>query len=274
MANRVIDKAETQLLEPPAPADNGALARREVDPPAVRPTSILDVIARGIETGMPPEAMEKLFALYERGEAHAATKAYAEAMAAFKNDCPPIPRRTENPQFKVERNGVRSNRKFASLEDIAKAIGPALSKHGLSYRWGDMKIEGGYLTMPCIVTHSGGHSESSMSMPMPIDSKAGCSDQQKVGTAQSYAMRYSLKAALGLTDCDEDTDGGLPPGPTVDENQIANLDALLDEIGAKRGTPRRTAFLQAFNLGALDEIKQSDYGRIVKAVEAKREKQG
>ena len=241
------------------------IVTRDPAPLATTP-SIGTILAAAVDRGMEPAALEKLVALYERMEAMNASKAFAAAMARFKSECPPIPRRTENPQFTVLRDGVKVARKFASIDDIEPTIRPVLSACGLGYRWGDSVIAGDILTLPCIVRHEGGHSESSSSS-VPIGSSAGCSPQQKVGVAESYAMRYSLIKALGLTSCDEDTDGNPPPAdlPTIDDNQQANLQALIDEVKANKA-----AFLAWLRVGSLAEIPVVGYKAAVAALEAKR----
>lgn len=265
-AETVIDRSETQAPE------EAPLARRAdatLAPLNGRPTgeatTILTIMDRAIQSGVAPEGLEKLFALYERDSAQKARQAFMGALAEFKADCPPIPRRTENTQFSVTRNGVKSNRRYAALEDIEATIRAPLGRHGLSFRWGEMRVDDGRLTMTCIVSHTGGHSESAP-CTIPVDSKAGCSEQQKYGAAMTYAQRYSLIAALGLTSCDEDADGAANP-QRITESQAANLQCLIDEVKADK--PK---FCKWMGVGGLDEITVADFPRAVRALEDKRSK--
>lgn len=249
-SERVIDRAESQLAQ-----------SRPVQEP-----SILLVIDRAVQSGRSTDELSALFALYERSEDRKAKAAFNKAVAAFKAERPPIVRRSENSQFKVNRNGMMVNRRYAALEDIEKAIGPTLAKYGLSYGWGDAKVEGGMLTIPCIVTHEAGHSTSALSMPVAIESKAGASDQQKMGIAQTYAMRYSLKAALGLTDVDEDDTDDETGGEVITENQAANLMAALDEFGRDKAK-----FLAMFKVPTFDTIPATRYSEALAWIEKLRE---
>lgn len=255
---RIVDASESQVLE------------RRTDAPLVRnEPSIMEVIDRAMQTGRTVEELRELFALSERMGAAKAKSQWNAAFAGFKAECPPIERKTENPQFKVLRNGVMVARKFASLPDIEAVVGKVLAKHGLSYRWGDMKVEGSHLTMPCIVAHAGGHSESSTSMPVPVESKAGSSDQQKYGAAQTYAMRYSLISALGLTSCDEDSDGDSNPEKITD-HEAANLSAALDAVGGDKAMFLQ--FLQGMAPGivTMADLPKSRLAAAHAAIEQKR----
>lgn len=259
---RIVDKSESQLL---APDLNGERSITHISEAA--PVSLLSIMDRAIAEKMAPESLEKLFALYERMEAGVARKAFFAAMAEFKRTCPPVPRRTENPQFKVTRNGAPGVRKFASLEDIGATVGPHLSANGLSYDWGDSIISenGKYLTISCIVSHTGGHEKSSSST-VPIESKAGCSEQQKVGSAESYAMRYSLIKALGLTTRDEDADGNDPEqAETITASQAADLEVECDELGVD---PSR--ILTFATVDSFEQIPVSVWPKIREKMDAKR----
>lgn len=261
-AERVIDAAESQI----ATRGQANLPATRTHEPVQEP-SIMLVIDRAVQSGRSTDELSALFALYERSEDRKAKAAFNKAVAAFKAERPPIVRRSENSQFKVTRNGTTTNRRYAALEDIEKAIGPTLAKFGLSYGWGDAKVEAGSLTIPCIVTHEAGHSTSALSMPVQIESKAGASDQQKMGIAQTYAMRYSLKAALGLTDVDEDDeDGNETAGEPITENQAANLSAALDEFGRDKGK-----FLAMFKVPTFDAIPATRYSEALAWIEKLRE---
>ena len=261
----MIDRTESQV--PP-----NELVPLPKSPPHEEP-SIASIIAQGVQEKMPVETMQKLMELYERMNAVSARKQFTEAMSGFRAECPPIPRRTENTQFSVTRNGVKSNRKYASLEDIEATIREPLGKHGLSFRWGDMTVTGTTMTLACIVSHVGGHSESS-SVAMPVESRAGCSEQQKYGAAMTYAQRFSLIQALGLTSCDEDTDGNENP-EKITESQAANLQAALDSLSgdAKKRATTLAGFLKFMDVERLSDIRLSRYGEAVAAIEKKRKQE-
>jgi hypothetical protein len=261
----VIDQSESQLLAP-APAPNGM-----VHQPAA-PT-LEHILMTSIERGATPEAIDKLLAVYERMQGLKAKREFSEAMSEFKRSCPPVARRTISSQFKVRKvdnNGVpyESDRRYAALEDIEETIRGPLGDHGLSFRWGTAIVDAGKLTLSCIISHIGGHEEAS-SVTLPLDSKAGCSEAQKYGAVMTYAQRYSLIAALGLTSCDDDNDGRGPGGAPeiINANQVANLSALIDEVGADRAK-----FLAWLEVERLEDLPLARFNPAVKALEDKRRK--
>lgn len=250
------------------------VARDQDAPQSIRriedPQNIMAILAGAVERGTPPETLERLMAMSERIAANAAKQKFNEAMAKFKAGCPPVPRRTENKQFKVTRDGIERSRRYAALEDIEATIRGPLGECGLSYRWTDTKIEGGSMTMVCVVSHVGGHSESSPAT-LPVTSSAGCSEAQKYGAAMTYAQRYSLIQALGLTTCDEDSDGN-PPAPTakITEAQLANLEAMIDDIGGIN----RPVLLSYFGVETLSDLPAVKFKWAIAELERKRQKKG
>lgn len=231
--------------------------------PASAPNDITRLLEAAIDKGVSVETMEKLVGLHERVAANQARAEFHRAMAAFRDECPPIPRRTESDQFFVTKNGVRRPRRYATLEDIESTIREHASRNGLSWRWGDAQIEGNLIRVPCIVSHVGGHSESA-SVPIPFESNAGASPQQKYGISLTYGQRYSLIQAFGLTTAEEDTDADDPGGP-ITEGQAASLAALIEEV--KMPTERLFKYLGVKSIG---EIRQATYPVAVRMVEEKR----
>lgn len=212
------------------------------------------------------DALERLVALDERMGARRAAQEFAEAMTKFKEICPPVPRRAENSQFSVTRNGTKQARRYATLEDIEKTVRGPLAQCGLSFRWGNAKVEGGTMTLPCIVSHVGGHSVEA-AVTLPLESRAGCSEAQKYGAVLTYAQRFSLVQALGLTTCDEDDDGNAAGDPAgyITEQQVEVLEALLGQ----RPDGARARFLQYLGVSTLEEIPSDRFDYLKRELERK-----
>lgn len=230
------------------------------------PMGIDAMLSRAIDANVPADTLERLMALYERSQAIKAAQEFAVSMARFKSICPPVPRRTENIQFKVSRNGQQVARKYAALEDIEATIRGPLGECGLSFRWTGVKIEGTQLSMECVVSHTGGHSVSSP-VTLPVTSSAGCSEAQKYGAAMTYAQRFSLIQALGLTTCEEDADGNGPPQDyeRVSVDQATAIDAALTSVGGDRG--KMLAYLQ---VEKISDIPAAKYKQVMASIERKR----
>lgn len=258
---RTVDDSESQLPENVlAPRVGGALAR-------VPDTSIAAILGNAVEKGMAPEALEKLVALYERVADRQAAQEFSASMAAFQAECPSIAKTSEAEI--VTRSGAKYGYKYAELDEIARTVRPLLHKHGLSYTW-DSAEDKGSIVCSCIVRHANGHSVTAK-FSCSIDSAAAMSGAQKSGAALTYARRQALIQALGLTTTDGDNDAALPahdPRPVTD-NQAANLDALIDEVGADRAK-----FLKFFGVDKVGLVPAYRFAEAVKMLEEKRRRQG
>lgn len=225
--------------------------------------NVVDLLKHASASGCTPEVMERLVALYERSQAIKAREAFYAAMSEFKATCPPVKRCTPNSQFMVKRDGREVPRMYASLEDIASTVRGPLDACGLSYRWGDTTFDNGKIRVACIVTHRAGHSESA-SVLMDTNASGGASPQQKSAIVETYAMRYSLIKALGLTTCDEDDDGNGPngtPGEKIDQYQALDIETLIKERGADRAK-----FLAWAKVTNVLDIAKADYAKVIDAI--------
>ncbi|HUW59245.1 MAG TPA: ERF family protein, partial [Planctomycetota bacterium] len=221
------------------------------------PAAILRV---AVETGLGAETIERLAALAWKQQDRDAAKEFAEALAAFQDECPNI-RKAANAKI-VTKSGGSYGFNYAKLEQIHPIVKPICSKHGLSYSW-DSKVEQGMLTVTCTLRHVNGHRESA-SFSCPTSSSSGASDAQKFGMADTYARRHSLTAILGLTTTDEDTDGADPS--TITPEQAATIRDMISAVGANENK-----FLLYMGVGEVEDIRASDYRRAVVALKAKGE---
>jgi len=227
------------------------------------PEEMSGLVRLAIQEKVPVEVLERIVALQERVSDRNARAAFYEALAAFHDECPPIKKTRENTQFEVTRGGVKRPSKYAPLEEIDQTARPVAAKHGLVWTW-DQRVEGAVMHITCRLMHVMGHVEES-TVVMPLESKAGSSAQQKYGSAQTYGMRYSLIAALGLTAADEDVDGAGPNGEqkTITEEQCADLKALGDEV--KQDWPKFLAWAKVEKLEDLPAAKLAQASRTLQA---------
>lgn len=184
-----------------------------------------------------PEAvatLEQLLKLRIMVEDRNARQAFVAAMTAFRAECPPIVKNRDNTQFsRVTREGAQRYVRYAPLDEIDRIARPVAAKHGLVWTW-NTTVDEKLMHITCRVIHVDGHAEETV-VSMPYESKAGSSPQQKYGSTQTYGMRYSLIAALGITTTDEDWDGAIVEEPTfITEKQAADLSDLLEEHGKNK----------------------------------------
>jgi len=224
---------------------------------------VMDLLARAVEAGASVEALERLVALKERVDRERARRAFFEALAAAQEEMPEVPK-ARTAQI-ATRSGVSYSYRYAALEDITRVVRPVLARHGLSYAW-DVAQGDGTLIVTCVLRHVDGHEERA-SFPVPVDSGARMSAAQANGAALTYGRRQSLVAVLGLTTADEDIDGA---GDVMESNRItpqqaADLDALIDEVGADR-----QRFLAWAGVERIEDLPADRYATAVRMLERRR----
>lgn len=193
-------QATTEIIDPPESTDMvvPAIGGNTIQQ-AQREPSPETMLMLAIERGADVNTLERLVALQERVTAERSRKAWIEAVAKFKEQCPPIMK---------NRNGHVG--RYADLSHISKVIDPHIQACGLSYTW-DTEVAGQNIVVTCKVTHVGGHTErSSFTAPVDGGNKA-TSGPQRVAITVTYSKRQTLVNALGLI-VDDDLDGRPEPG--------------------------------------------------------------
>ena len=123
-------------------------------------------------------------------QAHASL---AEALTAFQAEVPKLPKDATNPHFRS---------KFTPLDTMVELTTPLLVKHGLS--WSALPCFGpnGEPALRYQLSHGASGQELGSMMPLLVTKN----DPQGMGSALTYARRYSLAAVLNLVS-DDDDDG-------------------------------------------------------------------
>ena len=263
-------KRQADLLAKPVPGfttptpDEGAPLASRLAPALARTgtpdvTSLLEMAVSG---GLSPEGLEKLVLLQERILDRNAASEFAVAMHKFQAACPPI---TKNKTATITtRGGAPYSYDYADIPHIAQTIRPYMERHGLHYAF-DSDWQEGRVIVTCIIRHTGGHSERTK-FACPASSNAGMSDQQKAASALSFAQRYALRMALGLTTGEgEDDDGNTGGAETVTQAQADELRALAQEAGAD--VPRFLVYMKA---ETIEKIPAEQYRVAVQALEQRR----
>lgn len=241
----------------------GKLARQEPATPArVVGPSATQLLQTAVERGTPVEQLKELVQLHEHMEKRQALKEYFDALAAFQAEAPLI---GQSHTAKIAtRGGGSYSYTYAPLDEIMRTIRPLLTKHGLSSRW-DTVVEKGSITIRCVVSHVGGHSETS-SVTLPIDNPSAMSEQQKVGAAFTFGRRLSLTAALGLVTTDEDRDTAAAFDPTVlSADQLIAIEDLIAEKKLEGSKLQR--FLDYMEAPELAKIRAADFEKAITALQ-------
>lgn len=124
--------------------------------------------------------------------------ALAAALALAQGEMKHATNDSDNPFFKS---------KYADLASVTNACRPALVKHGLSVIHGTDSADGMSVTVTVRLLHKSGQwLQSSLTL------KPTKADPQGIGSAITYARRYTLAAIVGVAT--EDDDGNAASAPT------------------------------------------------------------
>ena len=129
-----------------------------------------------------------------------------QALSNFQAECPKITKDANNPFFSDAKRKVN----YASLPNILTVINPILKKNGLVIT--QPVVNGGVITKLV-------HIESGEILESIYD--IICKDQtnpQQLGSAVSYARRYSISSMLNLN-IDDDDDGNSASGNNVQQKK-------------------------------------------------------
>lgn len=228
--------------------------------------NVSGLLQLAIEQQVPVETLERLMALYERQADRNAEQAMVEALVGFQAECPPVPR-VRTATVRTRDGGKGYEYHFAPLEVIAEVIRPHLQKWGLSYTH-DAEVHGDRIKVTCTLQHVLG-ARRTATFECPFDTSGGKNPLQAVGSARSYGRRYSLLDVLGLM-TEEDDDGraagrAAKKAEVINAEQLADLEALMDEVKADRGK-----VLRAAGVDSLDKITLDVLPRIIRGLEQMR----
>lgn len=163
------------------------------------------LIQQVLSTGRGMDQLERLLAIYEKFQADQRQILFTEALASFQADVPPIQKNKLVDQGVNDKGNQRPKYKFAELGTVERAIKPFMKMHGLTKQWA-YGFENGECVVTCIVTHIGGHKESTTLKGAPDSSGGKNLIQAKIST-NSYLERKTLQGALGIVVEGEDDDG-------------------------------------------------------------------
>lgn len=161
--------------------------------------------------------------------------------------------------------------KYADLASVWDACRKPLTDNGLTI-WQDVTTAEGVngISVTTRLVHSSGQWVEFGPLIVPLAKH----DAHGVGSATSYAKRYALAAAIGVT-AEIDDDGnaavskpnGASNGATeyINEKQAADLRALISEVGETEDR-----FIKWARIQTLEKLPASSFANAVKKLEAKR----
>lgn len=169
---------------------------------------------------------------------------------------------------------------YADLSSVIDACKPALNEAGVFFTQMPAPSEPGTIALTTRLIHESGEwIESTATCPLPKN------DPQGYGSANTYLRRYSLAAAVGLYQDDDDGNAARNQAPapqqrqqpapqkvaTVSEKQAADIQALIEEVGAdKVEFLAWVAKVSGLPVKTVNDIPAADVDPITKALERKR----
>lgn len=178
-----------------------ALVKREAPlpvPVTVTGPDLFAQLARDPKTSV--EALERLMALWERGEARKAEIAFNAAMNAAQKEIRPVLTDSHNSQ---------TNSNYPSYQALDAVVRPIYAAHGfgLSFDQGDTD-KPDTVRVLCYASHEAGHCRT-YRVDLPADGKGPkggdvMTRTHATGSAYSYGMRYLLKMIFNIPIKDDD----------------------------------------------------------------------
>ncbi len=131
----------------------------------------------------------------------------AKALSKAQGHIQHAARANENPFFKS---------KYADLASVTDACRKALVEHGLAVLHGVDSDDGAVVRVTCRLVHESGEwVESALAL------RPAKADPQSIGSAITYARRYTLAAMVGVaTEDDDGNAAGAPSGPPARQRDV------------------------------------------------------
>jgi hypothetical protein len=201
---------------------------------AVQPDGMLSAVLRDPEklAALPIETVERLFAMYERDQARQAEVEFAQAKSLVEAETETVRNNARNQQ---------TNSNYTKYDALCRVIKPIYTKHGFSLMFSEgERPRDGWIRIICDVMHRAGHREQ-RGIDLPADSSGIKGNTNKTmlhatGSTFSYGRRYLTLLIFNVATGDDD-DGnaggsrGRQSGEIITENQLADLRALIQEVG-------------------------------------------
>lgn len=251
-----------------ADADDRVVAERRPAPVVATgdAASILSAItAASTNPDVDVDKLERLMGMYRELKGESAEQAFFTAMQEAQAEMPQVVRDADNDQTKS---------KYARLETISAAMNPVITKHGFSMSFGtaDSPHEKHY-RITCLVAHREGHHRE-YHADVPIDA-AGMKGQvnktptHAFGSTMSYGRRYLKLLIFDIATKLDDDDGNAAGNDVVTEEQVADIRAMIKEIGADEAKVAEYA-----RVDAIEDIPARHFDKVMRALKERKRNTG
>jgi hypothetical protein len=229
---------------------------------AIVTTTPMQLIDNAVAKGVDTDQLEKLLALQERWEANEARKAYSNSMVDVHAEIPVIAKALRNNQ---------TNSNYADLGAVIEQTKKIYTKHGFSIVFHEGKAdEPEFVRILADVIHRSGHKEVYY-YDAPMEGKGIKGNVNMTAThgkasSTSYARRYLMYMIFNIPTGDDDGNSA-GQGDTLSETQIAEVEALAQEVGVD---VKGKAFLSYLKVDTLDDVLSKNFKAVIAVLEKKR----
>jgi ERF superfamily len=188
-------------------------------------------------------------ALSWEGDRASVAKAFVAAQKAMEA----VKKAATNPAFKT---------KYADLSEVVEAVVPALNNAGIGVIQ-NPAYDGDWVSLTTTFLHESGASVSSTLRLRPSKT-----DPQGIGSAVTYARRYSLLSMTGAAP--EDDDGNASSGPRQHrqpEGPSAAAQFAADQLRVAKTKDEFTSFWNGQKAGLKETLSEADYAHVVKVMQ-------
>jgi len=239
----------------------------QIPVPRSETAAVLNMIERAArDPAVDVDKLRQLMELRAQTEERQAKRDFALALKDAQAEMGRVRADATNPQ-------TRS--KYASYPALDRALRPIFTGKGLSLSFDTEDAPSPDMLRVVCYVEGHGH-ERKYKLDMPADGKGAkggdvMTKTHATGSAVSYGMRYLLKMIFNIAVGDDD-DGNAasntaPSGP-INQEQLATLVALADEVGADKAK-----FCQYMKVDSLAAIPASQFKRACDALNSKRKQQ-
>jgi len=167
--------------------------------------------------------------------------------------------RTEFTKVKFDSVNPHFKNKFASLASMHDATVDALSANGLTILQLPTDLDGRFALKTVLAHVSGASIETTLPMP---PTKNDC---QGIGSAMSYARRYSYAAILNIVgETDDDGEVAMGNTETITKSEANTLSKLIEATDTDT-----SKVLGFYKIKSLDKLPKCQYAKVVKRFEEK-----
>ena len=243
------------------------LVQKQDSPPVVQAeTALIDrVIQAASDPSVDVDKFERMMAMAERLQAKKAEAEFNKAMTAAQKRMGRVAANADNRQ-------TRS--RYATYDALDRELRPIYTGEGfsLSFDTGEAPAPL-YVRVQCYVSHVDGHSRT-YHVDIPADGKGAKGGDvmtltHAAGSAMSYGSRYLLKLIFNVAVGEDDDDGNTATGQRITEEQLANIECLITEIGVDRGAVLKWAGT-TLKVDRFEDLNPAGYKQTLEALEAKR----